>query len=100
MLMSFTLLDSLQVGLVLLLGQSGTFVTSGHGMPHGHHEPLEIAIAALLGAFGGFVGGLLLAKLARFAAFSLGKDLATSRWVIYGAVAGAIAGAVWETLSD
>lgn len=98
--MLFALLDSLQARIVLVLGQSGTFVSSGHGMPHGHHEPLEIAIAAMLGALGGFIGGLLLAKVARFIAFAFGKDLATGKWMIYGVVAGAMAGALWETLSD
>jgi H+/Cl- antiporter ClcA len=98
--MSFSVLDGLASRLAPFLAQSGSFVSSGHGMPHGHHEPLEIAIAAILGALGGFVGGLLLSKLARFAAFSFGHDLATGRWAIYGTIAGAIAGAVWETFSE
>lgn len=98
--MLFTLPDALEVRIVFLLGQSGTFVTSGHGMPHGHHEPLEIAIAAMLGALGGFIGGLLLAKVARFIAFAMGKELATGKWIIYGIAAGAITGALWEALGD
>jgi hypothetical protein len=98
--MSFSALGALTRRLGSFLAQSGSFVSSGHGMPHRHHEPIEIAIGAMLGALAGFVAGLLLAKIARFVAFSLGRDLATGRWMIYGTVVGAIAGALWEMFAD
>ena len=98
--MFFSVLAAVTRPVLPFLAQSGSMVTSGQGMPHGHHEPLEIFIAAILGALGGFVCGLILARLARFAAFAMGKDLATGRWMIYGTVAGAIAGALWEMFSE
>jgi len=97
--MLFTLLDGVLVRLASMLGQSG-FVTSGHGMPHGEHEPFEIGIASLLGALGGFVAGLLLGRLVKFIAYLAGRELSTGRWAIYGAGVGAILAGLWETLGD
>jgi hypothetical protein len=97
--MSFALLDLFNAWIAPLLGQGG-FITSGHGVPHARHEPMEVGIAAMLGALGGFIVGLVLARLIRFVAYLAGRELPTGKWAIYGAILGAIIAVLWETLGD
>ena len=97
--MFFTLFERFQAGLAFLLGQSG-FVSSGHGLPHGHHEPLEFVMAGILGGLGGFVVGIVLGRVARFLAYASGRDLKAGRWAVYGAILGAIVAVIWESLGD
>lgn len=97
--MFHTLFDRLPAGLALLLGQSG-LVTSGHGVPPGRHDPLEVAIAGILGGLGGFIAGLVVGRVARFIAYTVGRDLKTGKWAVYGAILGAIVAGIWENCSD
>ncbi|HEY6562892.1 MAG TPA: hypothetical protein VIY86_00220 [Pirellulaceae bacterium] len=96
--MFVTLFDRLQAGLALVIGQSG-LVSSGHGVPPGRHDPLEVAIAGILGGLGGFIVGLLLGRVARFIAYAAGRDLKTGKWAVYGAILGAIIAGIWENYS-
>ena len=78
----------------------GEFVSSGHGMPHAHHGPIEIALAGMLGALMGFIAGMLVSKIVRFIAYAAGRDGGKGRWAVYGALAGGLGGALWEAFSD
>jgi hypothetical protein len=95
--MLFALAGHLKVSVPILIGE---FVSSGHGMPHAHHGPIEIAVAGMLGALVGFIAGLLVSKVVRFIAFTAGRDGGKGRWVVYGALAGGLGGALWEAFSD
>jgi len=94
-----TLVDAFAARLAPMLGQSGLF-TSGHGLIPRQHEPMEIAIALILGGLGGFIAGLLAGRLARFIAYVAGHNLSTGRWAIYGALIGAIIAGILETIGE
>jgi hypothetical protein len=94
-----TLVDAFAARLAPLFGQSGLF-TSGHGLLPRQHEPMEIAIALLLGGLGGFIAGLLAGRMAKFFAFIAGHNLPTTKWAIYGAIIGAIIAGILETFGD
>lgn len=74
-----------------LLAQSGSFVSSGSGMTPTTDGLIAVVIAAVFGGFCGVMGGFIIWHLSRFVSFMTGRQLWGSRWVLIGAVVGALA---------
>ena len=74
------------------------FVVSGSGMGTGSMEgPIEIILACIVGAMGGFVLGLLGSSVARLITANRERGIiGGQKWAAYGASAGALALAMME----
>ena len=71
----------------------GQFVTSGSGMAPSEEGIIPVMVACVLGAFGGLLSGYMLARILRFVSFATGRSLGSFggyKWVIYGALTGAV----------
>ena len=75
-------------------------VVSGPGMGAGSLEgPVEIMVAGMVGALGGFVVGMLCGSLARLFTINRQRGMIGGRiWAAYGASAGALALAMMELI--
>ena len=71
----------------------GQFVTSGSGMAPSEEGAIPVMAASVLGAFGGLLGGFILARILRFVSFATGQSLGSFggyKWVLVGALTGAV----------
>jgi hypothetical protein len=83
-------LTHLKARLFRLAAQSGSFVSSGSGMPASEEGPVPVLLGSLLGALGGILVGLIVSKLLRYVTFLTGWRLGGYSWVLYFALLGAI----------
>lgn len=72
-----------------VLAQSGSFVTSGGGMPATEDGMTAVVLGMVLGAIGGLMGGFILSHFSRYMGYLMGRNVTGGRWVLIGALAGA-----------
>jgi len=52
---------------------------------------IAVMLSAVIGGFCGLMGGFIVAQLSRYIGYVTGRHLWGARWVLIGAVAGALA---------
>jgi len=72
-----------------VFAQSGSFVTSGAGIPATEDGMTAVILGMVIGAIGGLMGGLILSHLTRYVGYLFGRHLTGGRWVLIGTLAGA-----------
>jgi hypothetical protein len=82
-------LNYLKTRALTIHGASG-FVSSGQGMAGSDEGVVSVFVGSLLGAFCGLLGGFVLSHLCRYLTYVTGRQFGGFRWVIIGAVAGAV----------
>lgn len=83
------LLNHLKTRALTIHGETG-FVSSGQGMAPTEEGLIGVFLGSLLGAFCGLLGGFMLSHLCRYMTYVTGRQFGGFRWVIIGAVAGAV----------
>jgi hypothetical protein len=72
-----------------ILAQSGSFVTSGGGMPGSEDGMISVILGVVIGALVGLMGGFIIAHLCRYAGSLAGRHIGGGRWVLIGGLLGA-----------
>lgn len=74
-----------------LLAQSSGFVTHGPGISATNDGVIGLVMAVVFGGFCGMMGGFIVAHLCRYLTYVTGRNLGRGRWVLIGALLGAVA---------
>ena len=72
-----------------MLAQSGSFVTSGSGLPATDDGLIAIVLSAIFGAMCGVMGGFVVSYFCRYVGYLFGRYVAGGRCVLIGALLGA-----------
>jgi hypothetical protein len=72
-----------------VFAQSGSFVTSGGGMPGSEDGVITVLLGILVGALGGLMGGFIISHLCRYVGYLLGRQIGGGRWVLICGLIGA-----------
>jgi hypothetical protein len=73
-----------------LLAQGSGFVTSGSGLASSEEGVIMVMLSAVIGGFCGLMGGFIVAQISRYIGYMTGRRLWGARWVLIGAVTGAL----------
>jgi hypothetical protein len=82
----------------LMARLAGLVPTGGSGMPATNDGPIEVFLMIILGGFIGLLLGFIVAQITRFLSMFAGVSIGSPGWGAYGAIAGAIAFALFALI--